>query len=293
MVNFPIVGVTGSSGFLGQAVVSLLKSYGYKVVQISRSKGYQLEDTKTLEKLPKIDLMIHLASRIFVPDSLISPAVFMQSNITMTLNVLEACKKQKIPIVFASSYVYGNPEQLPITEAHPVRHWNPYASSKLICEELCKSYSENFDLPVRLMRIFNIFGPNQDSRFLVSKIVKGMKMGELKLENPNPRRDFVYVSDVALAIMKAVSNEWCGIGVYNVGTGKSFSVSEVVGVVAKLLGRKDNFVTYSNLIRRFEILDVVADVKHINSDLGWAPQISFKRGLELMIDEVEGRKAHK
>ena len=283
MGKFKRVGVTGAFGFLGKTVCELLEINGFIVVPIARTNGYDLDNLKSLKKLPKIDIMIHLAAQTFVPASLEAPHNFIKNNVLMTLNVLEICRLQNIPVVFASSYVYGPPQNLPVSESHPVAHWNPYASSKLICEELCRSYSKNFSLPIRLLRIFNIFGSNQDCRFLIPKILKGMREGKLALENPFPRRDFLYINDAAAAFVKAINSEWTGCHIYNVGSGKSYSVTDVVNIIAKILDKKTDFVSYSMSTRASEIADVVADISLIKSELNWVPRHSFSEGLELIL----------
>ena len=88
--------------------------------------------------------------------------------------MLELARQWKVPFIFASSYVYGPPDYLPIDEKHPVKAVNPYMASKALCEDLCKSYARSFDIPVTIIRPFNIYGPGQPDHFLIPKIVKGV-----------------------------------------------------------------------------------------------------------------------
>ena len=132
--NLPVV-VTGADGFLGRHMVNALIEEGVEVLQVSRSRGYDVCSKESLQKLPAFGSLIHLAAQTFVPDSYTHPDTFFHTNIVGTLNCLELCKKNNATMAFASSYVYGPPQYLPVNESHPINSWNPYATSKIIGEE--------------------------------------------------------------------------------------------------------------------------------------------------------------
>ncbi|MBS1765443.1 MAG: NAD(P)-dependent oxidoreductase [Bacteroidetes bacterium] len=276
--------VTGSSGFLGTAIIKLLTSKGHTVVPVSRKLGFDICKPETLKTVEPFDVMIHLAAHTFVPDSYNRTAEFFTININGTLNALELCKTHQAKMIFASSYVYGQPSYLPVDEQHPVNMWNPYASSKIISEQLCHVYHREFDVPIDVLRIFNIYGPGQNQSFLIPKIIKGVFDGQINLETLIPKRDFVHVNDVAQAFLNcAENNSIPTYTTYNVGSGVSYSVQQIIDKTEHIAGRKVQ-ITCSEKRRANEVLDVVADYSKIKHEKHWHPHISIDQGLKEMIE---------
>jgi len=282
--NLPVV-VTGADGFLGSHMVKALVNQGFEVLKVSRSEGYDVCSKESLQKLPPFGSLIHLAAQTFVPDSYTHPDAFFFTNIVGTLNCLELCKKNKAPIVFASSYVYGPPQYLPVNESHPVNSWNPYATSKIIGEQLCTCYSKEFNVPAGIMRIFNIFGPQQKLSSLIPKIIDGIAKGDLTLESDYPKRDFVYINDVVDAFISYLNSGKEGLSIYNIGSGKSYSVKEIVDLAQKHL-KKNISVQYKNIKRTNEVLDVVADYSKIMKELNWRPKFDIDEGLKAIVEKM-------
>lgn len=270
--------VTGADGFLGRQVVHALSLQNIDVVKATRKNGFDVCSLQSMEQLPPFTMLVHLAAQTFVPSSYTNTAAFFHTNIIGTLNALEICKKNKSHFVFASSYVYGVPQQLPVSESHPLSNWNPYATSKIIGEQLCASYHKEFNVPVSILRIFNIYGNGQHPDFLIPKIIKGVMQGQLELESDYPKRDFVHVADVADALVKCVIANKEGINTYNVGSGKSYSVKEVVEAVQTITGKKITPV-YRNIQRSNEVTNVIADCTKIKTELNWSPKFDLYRGL--------------
>jgi nucleoside-diphosphate-sugar epimerase len=280
-----IVAVTGATGFIGQYIVSALKKKGKKVLEISRKSGFDIRSFESLDKIPRFDILIHLASKTYVPDSFNDNLSFYKTNVTGTLNCLELCKKHKAKIIFASTYVYGTPRYLPVDEDHPVSLWNPYATSKIIGEQLCAAYSKDFVVDACILRLFNLFGPGQESRFLIPTIIQGLKHGELILQNSSPKRDFVYIPDAVDAIEFCADSGFKGMHVYNVGYGVSYSVSEVVALIRDIM-KSNAIVKYRDIQRQNEIFNVVADASRIKKELGWSPKFDLKTGLQHYINTL-------
>ncbi len=275
--------ITGANGFLGSQLVSSLQQKGKKIIPVSRKNGLNAESLKSIEHLIGFDTLIHLAAQTFVPASYTDTASFFHNNIISTLNCLEICKKNNAKMIFASSYVYGKPQYLPIDENHPTDSWNPYATSKLVCEKLCSCYYHEFGVPVVMLRFFNIYGTGQRNDFLIPKIIDGLNKGLLELESDYPKRDFVHISDAINAIIKVINNQPNSLSIYNIGSGKSHSVKEIVEICSGIIGKPATII-YRNEKRKNEILDVVADISKIKSELNWHPILSFQEGIKKTIE---------
>lgn len=282
----PSVVVTGASGFLGAHLTQLLTQNLFHVIPVTRKTGYDVLEFEKLSSLPKFDCLVHLAAQTFVPDSYKNTSSFYKTNINGTLNCLELCKINNAQMVFASSYVYGSPKYLPVDEKHAVDLWNPYAASKIIGEQLCQSYSKEFNLPVDILRIFNMYGPNQNPVFVIPKIIDGVLKGKLDLENGTAKRDFVFVDDVCDAVIRCITSHsnsaGSNINIYNVGFGKSYSVNEVIALTEKITGKKAE-ITFSSEKRKNEVHDVVADISKIKAELGWQAKFTLEDGLKKML----------
>jgi len=276
--------VTGNAGFIGKNLVQILNNKNYEVFNIDISDGFDLTDHKCIESLPYVDIIIHLAAYSFVPLSFKTPEVFYRNNYLSTLNVLEKARKSKARVIFFSSYLYGNPHYLPIDENHPLAPHNPYAQSKIICEKLCEGYHRDFGLPIIIFRPFNIYGPGQNKSFLIPKILEQLKTGDVHLEDSRPRRDFIHVMDIIGAVIKAIESGITGYEVFNLGSGKSISIRKLADEIV-LLAESHHKVFFSNIERKGEVLDSVADIRKAKALLSWEPLINLKDGLRSIIKE--------
>jgi nucleoside-diphosphate-sugar epimerase len=270
--------VTGATGFIGRHLVETLKKKGMEPVQIDISLGNDICEERTLQDIGSFDVLVHLAGKLFVPDSFESSGDFFRTNILGTINALELCKKNNARFITLSSYVYGRPDYLPVNEDHPVRMWNPYAASKIIAEQLTQAYNRNFNLPAIILRVFNVYGHGQKEPFLFPLIINGLKRGKLVLQDPEPKRDFVYVLDLVDAIERCLFCDCQDFRVYNIGSGISYSVAQIVGIAKNVL-RSNSPVVYTGKTRTTDIMDVVADVSKIRKELGWEPRYDLRSGV--------------
>lgn len=276
--------VTGSGGFIGGAIARRLQAAGVEVLEAGRPSGIELSDWASVSGLPECDSVIHAAGRTYVPDSLVNPLPFYRDNVTTTLHLLELARRRHAVFVLASSYVYGTPRYLPIDESHPVNASNPYMSSKLLAEQLCEAYHRDFGLPVVILRLFNVYGSGQRKAFLVPAIADGVRRGVLRLGDRSARRDFVHVDDAADAFIAALGVRGTGFDVFNIGSGASVSVEELVAMMQRLSGRTFE-VEYGAQTRTSEITDVVADITSARQVLGWQPRIDLETGLRRVLEE--------
>ena len=273
--------VTGSSGFVGSHLVRKLIEMNYEPLCIDHSLNINLTDFDRVKHFSDFDTLIHLAGRTFVPFSYENPREFYHNNMLATLNALELCKINNARMVFASSYVYGNPKYLPIDEQHSVSAFNPYAHSKLIGEQLCEGYHRDFGVPVIVLRPFNIYGYGQRNDFLIPSIFHQASSNSIQLKDPSPKRDFLYIDDMVQAYIKCIELEDLTFEVFNIGSGESYSVEEIAYIIADKYPGKIP-VNFTGEVRKNEVRDTKADISKAKSKLGWAPRIDFRQGIELM-----------
>jgi len=283
MINSETVMITGSEGFIGSHLVNYLKGIGKKVVPIDYKLGNDLLKKEVIENLPRADVIIHLAGKTYVPSAWEDPYSMYEININTILNILEFARKRVVrKIIFPSTYVYGKPEYLPVDEEHPISASNPYTRSKLLCEELCKAYSKDYSIPILILRLFNVYGPGQARFFLISTVISQVSSNKITLIDPHPKRDYVYISDVVRAFQLSIDFEFSEFEIFNIGSGVSYQVPEVVDLILKISGAECD-VIYKNISRKNEIMETLADISKAKRLLGWEPTVSFEKGLKNMI----------
>jgi len=276
--------VTGSRGFIGKQLCKRLLNLGHDVVEMDLSIGDNVENWDSFEKLPSFDYLIHLAARLFVPESFEKPRSFYQTNIMGTLNAIEACRLHNAKFVFFSSYAYGAPDYLPIDEQHPVKSFNPYSRSKIMGEDICKSYFADFGVKSIIFRPFNIYGPKQDSRFLIPSIIEQAKQASITLKDNRPKRDYIFIDDIISAVIKALDYEPESADVFNLASGVSYSVEEIVDFTKEIIDGEID-VNYLNEYRPNEVLDTVATISKAKELLGWEPEVDIREGIKRIINE--------
>lgn len=276
--------IVGASGFIGKKLTSFLQENDVEVFEVSSKDGDVVED-KTLDKFldKEIDHLYHLSAKTFVPDSWENPSTFFKVNSYGTINSLEFCRKTNASMTYVSSYMYGSPEELPIPESAKLKVNNPYAASKALAEQACEFYSELFEVKVSVFRPFNVYGTGQNEKFLIPFVIKqALDSDTITLKDMSPKRDYLFIDDLLNGLFLALNSEK-QYAVYNLGSGESYSVREVVDIVQEWLGTKKAVVDLKQT-RPNEIMDTVADVTLIKQDLNWEPKVSFKEGIKRIID---------
>ncbi|MFC2050556.1 NAD-dependent epimerase/dehydratase family protein [Chloroflexota bacterium] len=271
--------ITGSDGFVGSHLVQRLEKEGSNIIPIDVSRGIDIIDWEQVKDYHDIDAIYHLAAKTFIPTTIDDPKETYLVNFVGTLNMLELGRRSKIKnFVFASSYVYGRPEYIPVNEEHPINPINPYSRSKALCEELCRAYYEDYGLRCVIIRAFNIYGEGQGDNFLIPSILKQIRNGEIELKDPEPRRDFLYVEDLVEAYVRAAEYSGSDFEIFNIGSGVSYSVDEIVRAILDITKAKIK-VRYLYERRENEIMNTVADITKAKEKLGWEPKFSIEEGL--------------
>ncbi len=273
--------VTGSNGFIGKNLINSLSKSGHNIINTSRSHG-DIALKVTWDLFQPADVLIHLAAKTFVPDSWADPMAFIENNFNGTLNALEYCRQHKAKFIYLSSYLYGNTSTMPIAESSPLVASNPYALSKKLSEDLCSFYSKNYNVDCIILRPFNVYGPGQSSQFLIPAVLNQIKKSSCVIvKDLEPKRDYIYVDDLVNAIILSVDIK-LPYGVFNIGTGLSYSVGELIEVIKKIKGL--NVLVESTGERRSgEIMDSRADISNAINILHWSPMYSLENGLKKML----------
>lgn len=277
------VAVAGSEGFVGKHVCMQLAAIGHEVVPIDVANGIDLCDGGITDKIPPIDVFIHLANLVYVPASYLYPEKFYRINYLTTLNALEVCRKMNAKLVYISSYIYGPPRYLPVDENHPINPFNPYAQTKAICEKMCEGYHRDFGVRISIVRPFNIYGVGQKGNLLIPEIIGQLKDGKdmIQLRSSSPRRDYINVEDVARAIVVCAMND-DPYGVYNACSGESVSVREITEIVNRYLKHKVEF-SFSASDRPNEVDESRGSCEKLKA-LGWKPSLSLEEGIRKIIE---------
>jgi nucleoside-diphosphate-sugar epimerase len=268
--------VTGATGFIGSHLVQDLGRRGRRVLTHSSRDG----DIATCGlEFDSVGHVFHLAGRSFVPDSWDTPRAFYQVNVLGTVNVLEFCRRRQIPLTFVSSYVYGIPTCLPISEDHPVQALNPYSHSKILAEEAVRYFGRQFGVRASIVRPFNVYGQGQNARFLIPTIIRQAldpHRDRITLRDLTPKRDFIHVRDLVSLLIATLGRS--GSGVYNAGSGRSIGIPELVREINASIPNSKPLYSIGEA-RAEEVFDVVADISKARQELGWQPCVTFSEGV--------------
>jgi UDP-glucose 4-epimerase len=277
--------ITGSEGFIGSNLLSALKKFPeYEIFLFDKQHG----DVSNFNfSFKKIDHVIHLAARTYVPDSWETPSSFYKTNFLGTVNLLDLCHLHSASLTYISAYVYGAPDYLPIDEKHPLKGANPYMHSKILAESVCKFYSENYNVPVVILRPFNVYGMEQSKNFIIPKIIDQVlsKKNEISVFSLNTKRDYIYIDDLVDAIIKSlnIDSKFCTL---NIGSGKSYSTMDIIQLCQKIANTNKEVVS-EGIVRKNEILDVIADIEESKKVLNWQPKFNIIDGLKKIIENAK------
>jgi nucleoside-diphosphate-sugar epimerase len=299
--------VTGGAGFIGSHIVEALvrKKHFVRVLDnFSSGKQANLKGVRDKIDLLKgdirsratcikatrgIDFVLHQAALRSVPKSMQNPGEYNEVNIGGILNMLQASVKNGVKrFVFASSSsVYGDIDDFPEREDFLPQPISPYALTKLTGEHYCKIFSHHYGLTCIALRYFNVFGPRQavDDEYavVIPKFITCM----LNDEQPpiygtgRQSRDFTYIDNVVEANILAAAKANVKSGVFNVASGKDYSILELVNLLNRIMGKKIKPVFLNP--RPGDVFRTLADLSRSKRALGFNPKVDFVRGLNLTV----------
>ena len=284
--------VTGSSGFVGNHLVKHLKTKKHQVIPLDVDL---LNATAVESALAKInpDGVIHLAAIAAIGESLASPAKILRNNIFAQLNLLEALKRKKSTariLIIGSADEYGQTSDKPIDENFPLLPISPYAVSKIAQDYLGLEYHLAYGMNIIRVRPFNHIGEGQSLGFVVPDFTKQIvdietsgKSGNILVGNLNAQRDFTDVLDIADAYELALAKGKPG-DVYNLGSGKSVVIKELLNVLISLSPAKITIKTDTSRLRPADQPKLVCNPEKFHLLTGWEAKIPLETTLKRVLE---------
>lgn len=307
--------VTGGAGYVGSVVASQLVAAGHETVVLDDfSKGHEaavppgarltrgnlLDDAFLRDALSEgFDGVLHFAAFSLVGESVEEPGCYYRNNVCGTLGLLEAMRAAEVPrLVFSSTAaVYGEPQNVPITEDEPPVPTNPYGATKLAVDRMISAFAIAHNLAATSLRYFNVAGASgafgedhEPETHLIPLVLKAAATGtSIKLfgtdyptRDGTAVRDYIHIEDLGRAHLLALEAAKPGThNIYNLGSGAGFSVREVVEAARRVTGRKIEVIEAPR--RAGDPPELVASSEKIRAELGWKPE---KPSLEAMISDA-------
>ena len=311
--------VTGAGGFIGSHLCEALVARGALVRALvnynSRNDWGQLEHVPaevreqmdiragdirdpffTDELTRGVDTVFHLAAQVAIPYSYIAPSRFVETNISGTVNVLEAARRHGVRRVIhtSTSEAYGTARYTPIDEDHPLTAQSPYAASKIGADKIAQSYWCSFGTPVVTVRPFNTYGPRQSARAFIPAVLSQILTKDVvRVGALDPRRDMTYVTDTVEGFVAAAITPDIDGKIFNLGSGRSWSMGELLDRLLRVTNRQCKVETDADRIRPpgSEVQELVSDAGRAKDDLGWQCQVDIGEGLTKITEWVAANLA--
>ena len=311
--------VTGAGGFIGSHLTELLVQEGYDVKAFVHynssnrwgwldglSKKNEIEvvtgDVRDMDSvlaaMQGCDTVFHLAALIGIPYSYVSPQAYIKTNIDGTYNVLQAARQLQTQnvLVTSTSETYGTAQYVPIDELHPMVGQSPYSATKIGADQLAISYFKSFDLPVKIVRPFNTYGPRQSARAIIPTVISQILSGktELKLGNLTPTRDLTFVKDTANGFLQIAKADGLVGEMTNIGMSEEISIGDLVKLIARIIGAEVRIVSDEQRIRpdKSEVERLFCNNSKILASTNWKPNYTLESGLTETVEWIKSNLAY-
>lgn len=300
--------ITGGLGFIGSNLAGYLLKKDYYITVLDNLmlgkrdnvRGIKdnikiiigdVRNSKDLEKAKDVDYIIHLASSSASPMFWDNLRASVSNNIDGYLSVLEFAKKYRVKKVLyaTTSSIYGN-NKIPLFEDDKVIPPNFYSVTKLAMEYFSEIFSRTYGLECIGFRFMSVYGPGERSKGkfanLASQFLWKMQKGERPViyGDGEQRRDFTNVSDICHALELGIScKKKFGSIVFNLGSGKDYSLLKLVGIINKVLGKSIKPKLVKNPMKENYIYTQLPDLTKIRKELGYTARISLEKGLRELV----------
>jgi UDP-glucuronate 4-epimerase len=311
--------VTGGAGFIGSHLIARLLSEGaWRVAVVDDFNDFydpalkrrnvaayegrddfrlyeaDIRDRAAVERVfaeDGFDCVVHLAARAGVRPSLLEPVLYAETNINGTVNLLEAARARGVrQFVFgSSSSVYGENEKVPFAEDDPVtKPISPYAATKAAGELLCHTYSHLFGLRCVALRFFTVYGARQRPDLAIHKFARLISAGRALpvFGDGTTRRDYTYVDDIVAGVRAAMDYEASDYEVFNLGESRTVSLSELIALLEKELGRKASIDRQP--AQPGDVPQTFADISKARRLLGYDPRTPIEDGIRRFVEWFKG-----
>lgn len=311
--------VTGAAGFIGYQTVRKLLAEGHSVIGIDdlndhydvRLKQYRLDDLLKTDGFSfshcsitdrnalsavfddySIGGIINLAARPGVRYSIENPQVYIDTNVSGTLNLLHCCAEHGIPkLVLASTSSLYAGQKMPFTEDLPVNEpVSPYAASKKAAEALAYTYHHLYGLDITVLRYFTVYGPAGRPDMSYFRFIRWIDEGSeiLVYGDGSQKRDFTYVEDIAEGTVRALEVK-NGYEIINLGGNKTHELNELVGLIETYCGKKARRKELP--FHRADMTATWADITKAGRILGWKPRVSLTEGIKRTVEWYYANKS--
>ncbi|SEV82588.1 NAD-dependent epimerase/dehydratase family protein [Natrinema salifodinae] len=299
--------VTGGAGFIGSHLVEALIPQNEVRVLDNFSTGDRanlpddvtviegdVRDPMALQEAARgVDVIFHHAAVVSVSRSVDEPRQSNRTNLDASLLVLEQARQEDARVVLASSAaVYGHPDELPVPETASTAPTSPYGVQKLALDQYARLYEDLYDLPTVALRYFNVYGPRQQGPYsgVISTFLEQAWAGKpITVEGDGEQsRDFVHVSDVVRANLRAATTDAVGEA-YNIGTGQRATVLELAETIRDVTDSSSPIVHRD--ARPGDIRHSGADTSKADRKLGFEARVGLESGLRSLVSESDARPA--
>ncbi|MDR0492316.1 MAG: GDP-mannose 4,6-dehydratase [Nitrososphaerota archaeon] len=294
--------VTGGAGFIGYHLCKKLSTITSNLTIYDDLSSGKIEnvtdvplatfvqgnilDLKTLCGLPKQDLIYHLAAQVVVPYSMENPLIDFETNAKGTVCVLEKARQDDAKVVFASSAaVYGNPSVFPTPESYGFHPFSCYGLSKVVGEQYCQMYREQYGLDIVITRFANVYGLRCHGVIhdFLDKLAKNPDKLEI-IGTGQQSRDFVHVSDLVEALITVGASDRFNGETFNLGIGKTTSILELADLILSILELKDRTViTTTNQSWQGDVTKIWFDIGKAKQELNWIPKVTLEDSIREVI----------
>jgi dTDP-glucose 4,6-dehydratase/UDP-glucose 4-epimerase len=283
--------IVGSKGFIGshlqQSLADEHEVWGCDVYTNYNEKNFFLvqnafTDFSEIFLHQKFDICINCSGASSVPDSIKNPARDFDLNVHNVLLILEAIRLNGSTCKFinlSSAAVYGNPQQLPISEEHALNPMSPYGFHKMYSEKLCLEYFLYFQVPTCSIRIFSAYGPRLRKQIFWDLFLKSKSTNSIDLFGTGREtRDFIFIEDIVDAIKCLLKNGAFEATVYNLANGKAHTINEVANTFMEIIGWSGE-IKFNRVHRDGDPDFWEADISKIKK-LGFAPKVTLEEGVK-------------
>ena len=276
--------VTGDTGFIGSNMRDFLIKKNVEVIGFSRRNGFDIFRMDQLRRaVKKCDIVYHFAAEAKPGESVLYPVRTVEVNLKGSLNVLEACREIGVPLVYPSSCeIYGD-SKAPIKEDFPINPPNPYAASKAAIDRLCYTYYRCYGLDVKILRLFNPYGPRQQlNKIMPTFYFEAVKNKPITVYGDgSDTRDYVYIDDIVKGLWMA--RRLPAGEVVNLATGRATTNLEVARLIKEIVDSRSEiiFVDYPKAFGG--IKNQVGSYEKAERLIGWKPETSLEEGLKKTI----------